>query len=317
VIVTVTPNAALDKTLDVPNYQLGQRHRSTRGQVLAGGKGINVARALKRLGEPVVATGLAGGKTGNRIVEELTREGILNDFVLIGDESRTTTVVIDPTIGRQTEIMEYGPEVQPGELEILAEKLRYLAASASAIVFCGSLPRRVDPDWYATMLRELRRRDVELVLDAEGEPLRLGVGAQPDWVAPNQSEAEELAGNEFSSEHDFVAALDEIAEMGARNVLLTCEDGVYALVREGPRLRRFQVEVERVEPVATVGSGDALLAGFLAGRVRGRSVEECLRLAVGCGTANTRSVGAGRFDAKDAARLAANARVVELAAAGS
>jgi 1-phosphofructokinase family hexose kinase len=313
VIVTVTPNAALDKTLDVPNFQLGQRHRCMRGEVLAGGKGINVARALKRLGEPVVATGLAGGKTGSRIVEEVSREGILNDFVLIADESRTTTVVVDPTIGRQTEIVEYGPEVDHAELGVLAEKLRYLAASASVIVLAGSLPRRVDPDWYATVLRDLRRREVELVLDTEGEPLRLGIQAQPDWVAPNQAEAEEVAGNEFQTEHDFIAALDEIVEMGARNVLLTCDAGLYALVREGPRIRRFRVDVQRVEPIATVGSGDALLAGFLAARVRGRSVDECLRQAVGCGTANTRSVGAGRFDPKEAARYAAQARVDELA----
>ena len=81
--VTVTPNAAIDKTLDVANFQLGQRHRCQQGRVQAGGKGINVARALKRLEEPVVATGLAGGATGTRIVEELAREGMLNDFVRI------------------------------------------------------------------------------------------------------------------------------------------------------------------------------------------------------------------------------------------
>ena len=119
VIVTVTPNAAIDKTLNVANFQLGQRHRCQRGESLAGGKGINVARALKRLGEPVVACGLAGGRNGTLIVEDLMREGILNDFVRIADESRMTTVVTDPTIGRQTEIFEYGPEVEPAELAVL------------------------------------------------------------------------------------------------------------------------------------------------------------------------------------------------------
>jgi 1-phosphofructokinase/tagatose 6-phosphate kinase len=312
VIVTVTPNAAIDKTLKVANFQLGQRHRCQRGELLAGGKGINVARALKRLGEPVVATGLAGGRTGTLIVEELTREGILNDFVRIADESRTTTIVIDPTIGRQTEIFEYGPEIEAGELEVLSEKLRYLAASASAIVLAGSLPRRVDGDWYGSTVRELRRREVELVLDSEGDPLRLGMSAQPDWVAPNQYEAEEVVGHEFSTDSDFGAALDEIADLGPRNALITCEAGLYALVREGPKVRRFKVEIDAVEPVSTVGSGDALLAGFLAARVRHRPVEECLRQAVGCGTANTGSIGAGRFDPRDAIRYGALARVTEL-----
>ena len=103
-----------------------------------------------------------------------------------------------------------------------------------------------------------------------------------------------MVGHEFSTDADFALALDEIAEMGPRNVLITRENGVHALVREGPKTRRFQVDVDPVEPVSTVGSGDALLAGFLAARVRRRPIEECLRQAVGCGTANTRSVGAGR-----------------------
>ena len=116
-IVTVTMNAALDRTLSVPNFQRGHRHRASQGLTLAGGRGINVARALKRLGMPVVATGLAGGRTGVRIVEELTAESILNDFVRIGEESRTSTAVVDPTNGTVTEINEWGPEVHPTELE--------------------------------------------------------------------------------------------------------------------------------------------------------------------------------------------------------
>src|ERR671937_2275220 len=96
-IVTVTLNAAIDRTLTVPNFQRGQRHRASSGLALAGGKGINVARALKALRVPVVATGLVGGRTGTRIVEELTAEAFLNDFVRIDGESRTSTAVVDPT----------------------------------------------------------------------------------------------------------------------------------------------------------------------------------------------------------------------------
>ena len=111
-IVTVTMNVAVDRTVTVPNFLLGQRHRASQVLTLAGGKGINIARALKRLDVPVVATGLAGGRTGVRIVEELTTEAILNDFVRIADESRTSTAVVDPTSNTYTEIKEWGPEVQ-------------------------------------------------------------------------------------------------------------------------------------------------------------------------------------------------------------
>ena len=125
-IVTVTLNAAVDRTLTVPNFQRGQRHRASAGVTLAGGKGINVARALKALGVPVVATGLVGGATGTRIVEELTAEAILNDFVRIEGESRTSTAVVDPTGETYTEINEWGPVVSAEELGVLQEKLRYL-----------------------------------------------------------------------------------------------------------------------------------------------------------------------------------------------
>ena len=131
VIVTVTLNAAVDRTLTVPNFQLGHRHRASGSLTSAGGKGINVARALKRLDSPVIATGLAGGRTGDRIIEELAAEAILNDFVRISDESRTSTAVVDPTAGMLSEIYEWGPAVRPEELDTLLDKLHYLSRVAS------------------------------------------------------------------------------------------------------------------------------------------------------------------------------------------
>src|SRR5229473_1626185 len=172
-IVTVTLNAAIDRTLTVPNFQRGQRHRASAGVTMAGGKGINVARTLKALGVPVVATGLVGGTTGTRIVEGLTVEAILNDFVRIDGESRTSTAVVDPAGGTYTEINEWGPAVLAEELETLLEKLRYLTQGAELVVFAGSLPRDVADDFYAEATRDLERRHVRVVLDTEGEPLRL------------------------------------------------------------------------------------------------------------------------------------------------
>jgi 1-phosphofructokinase family hexose kinase len=311
-IVTVTMNAAIDRTLTVPNFQLGHRHRASQGLTLAGGKGINVARALKRLNYPVVATGLAGGRTGTRIVEELTGEAILNDFVRIADESRTSSAVVDPTGNTYTEINEWGPQVEPDELEILLEKIQYLSRGADAVVFAGSLPRGVEEDFYAETIRDLNRRGVRCVLDSEGEPLRLGVEAEPFLVSPNQREAESLVGQEFGDQDDFVMALDAVAEMGARNVLITQESGSFALLREDRKARRLHASAPRVEPVSAVGAGDVLLAAFLAGRLEGRPADDALRLAVAAGTSSTLEVGAGRFDPREAGRLVNLVQVVEL-----
>ena len=311
-IVTVTLNAALDRSLTVPTLQLGQRHRASDVLTLAGGKGINVARALKRLEVPVVATGLAGGRTGTRIVEELTAEAILNDFVRIREESRTSTLVVDPTSGTQTEINEWGPKVTESELATLMEKIRYLSRGAEAVVFAGSLPRGVAETFYAEAARELGRRGVRVALDAEGEPLRLGLDAEPWLVSPNQHEAEQLVGQELFDDEDFVMALDAIAELGARNVHITLENGCFALVREDRQVRRYHAVVPRLEPVSVVGAGDALLAQWVTATVEGESAEDAVRFAAAAGAASVLEVGAGRFDPAEARRLAAAVEVHEL-----
>ncbi len=311
-IVTVTVNAALDRTLTVPVFQIGYRHRSSEVLTLAGGKGINVARALKLLDVPVVATGLAGGRTGTRIIEELTGEAILNDLVRIARESRTSTAVVDPTSGTYTEINEWGPEVTVAELETLMEKLHYLARGADFVVLSGSLPRKVPTTFYADAIRDLARRDVRVVLDSEGEPLRFGVEASPFLVSPNQREAEQLVGQELEDDDDFLMALDAIAEMGARNVLITLENGCFALLRLGRKTRRVRAFAPHVEPVSGVGSGDVLLAQFLAAIVDERAPDDAIRAAVAAGAASVREVGAGRFDSSLAATLAADIELAEL-----
>ena len=314
-IVTVTLNAALDRILTVPNFRLGHRHRASEGVALAGGKGINIARALKRLDVPVVATGLVGGRTGGRILEELRAEGILHDFVPIQDESQTSTTVVDPSGSSYTEIYEQGPAVEPGELELLLEKLHYLARGADWVVFAGSLPRKVEAAFYAEAIRDLNRRGVRTALDAEGEPLRLGVEAEPFLVSPNEREAEALVGQEFNEEADFAQALDDIAEQGPRNVLIAEASGCFALFREERERRRFRVVAPQLEVVSPVGSADVLLAGFIAAHVAERPLEEALRNAVAVGAASTLAVGAGRFEPREAGRLLPSVVAVELASA--
>jgi len=312
VIVTVTLNAAMDRTLVVPNFQLGHRHRASLGLASAGGKGVNVARALRSLGVPVVCTGLAGGRTGTRVVEDLTAEGILNDFVRIQEESRTSIAVLDPIANAYTEINEWGPEVSGEELGVLREKLAYLSQGAEYVVFAGSLPRGVEPEVYGELIREANRRRVLTVLDCEGDPLRLGVEAEPFLVSPNAREAEELVGHEFNDDEDVAAGLAEILELGARNVLVTVEDGCFAALQHERERVLLRARIPRLEAISEVGAGDTLLAGFIASRTAGRSLEESLRQAVAAGAASVLEAGPGRFDVREASRLYASVAVEQL-----
>jgi 1-phosphofructokinase family hexose kinase len=315
-IVTVTLNAAIDRTLAVPNLRLGRRHRAVETTSMAGGKGVNVARALKALGRPVLATGLAGGPTGTLIAEQLSGEAILNDFVRIACESRTSTAIIDPASGEQTEVNERGPSVTDDELELFVEKLLYAVRGASLCVFAGSLPHGAEPTLYARLVAEVRRLGVDTVLDAEGEPLRLGTRAEPSAVTPNEVEAEELVGNEFADDDDRVAAVRQIAELGAREAVMTLASGCIALVGEEPARRVYRVRLDQLEePVSTVGSGDAFLAGFAAARYAGEDAEECLRFAVACGAESTRRFGAGVLDPRGVERLLPEVEVERVAEA--
>jgi fructose-1-phosphate kinase PfkB-like protein len=180
------------------------------------------------------------------------------------------------------------------------------------VVFAGSLPRGVEDNFYAEAIRDLHRRNVRTVLDSEGEPLRLGAEAEPFLVSPNRGEAEGLVGNESRDHEDSINALERIADMGPRGVLITSEDSCYALFREERRRVLYRAQAPKVDPVSAVGSGDVLLAAFLAARVSERPLEDALRAAVAAGAASTLEVGAGRFDPREAARLHNNVRVDKL-----
>jgi 1-phosphofructokinase family hexose kinase len=301
-IITVTLNPALDKTLEVPNFTPGRRHRSVDQVTMPGGKGVNVARVIKRLGQPVIATGIAGGATGTRIIEALNDEAILNAFVRTREESRTNTAVMDPTTGLQTEINERGPAISPQELELFEEKLLYLCKGASMCVFAGSLPRGLETDAYADLIREVKKLGVTTVVDAEGEPLRLSMRAEPDIVSPNELEAEELVGQEFNDVEDRSQAVVEITRLGAAEAIMTVSDGCFAYVQDDG-LTLYRVHVEEQEARSRIGSGDAFLAGYVAARYGGRSPVECLRYGVACGAESIQHFGAGVIDPEKVERL--------------
>ncbi len=311
-ILTVTLNAAIDRTVAVPNFRLGHRHRAVESRTVAGGKGINVARALKLLGRPVIATGFAGGPTGNRLLEQLRTEAVLTDFTRIAAETRINLAVIDPTSGEQTEINERGPAVSAEEVKTFVTRLGYLADGAKLCVLAGTLPPGAGDDLYARLVKDLSERGVPVVLDAEGEAMLAGLRAGASIVTPNEREAEELVGQEFADRDDLVQGLAELVRLGAGEAAITRPDGCVAAVGEGNERRFLEVRTEPLDPVSTVGSGDAFLAGYVAARYDGRPTDECLAYGVACGAESTQHFGAGSVDRNQVERLLGEVHVQDL-----
>jgi 1-phosphofructokinase family hexose kinase len=302
-ILTVTLNPALDRTMIVPNFQAAFRHRATDTVMLPGGKGINVARAAKALGRPVIATGFIGGRKGDQIVSELNDEGILCDFVRVVGESRISTAVVDPNSNEVTEINEQGPEISPDELGRLHEKLDYLCKAADVVVFAGSVPPGLGDDCYADLIEHTRRLGVVSFFYTYGEPLRRGIKACPNYAFPKLVEAEKVIGYEFTGLDDQIGAARKMREMGAGSVVITYRYGCVAELAYGEGSRTFIGRIPEVDVVSPIGWGDSIVGGYLVSLLEGDSPAECLRFGLACGAANVMRYGAAVFWPADMERL--------------
>jgi len=256
VILTVTLNAALDVTYVVDALVPHQVHRVRDVAEHAGGKGINVARLLHALGKPVVATGLVGGHTGERIADLLVAEGIPAEFGEIAAESRRTVVVNSG--GDATGFWEPGPFVDDAEWGAFTELYGTLLAGADVVVLSGSLPRGVPADAYGRMVRVAKRADVPVVLDADGEPLRHGLAAGPTVVKPNSDELAAVVGHRPSGVAEVASAAAQLRKAGAEVVVASLgPHGLVAATGEGAW--RAAVPPQTGNPT---GAGDAVVAAL-------------------------------------------------------
>ncbi len=313
-ILTVTLNPALDRTMIVPNFQAGFRHRATDTVALPGGKGINVARTAKTLGRPVIATGFIGGRRGDQIVSELNDEGILCDFVRVKGESRVSTAMVDPNTNSVTEVNEQGPEISPDEFQLLHQKLDYLGKAADLVVFAGSVPPGLGDDCYADLIQHVRSLGLTSLFYTYGDPLRLGIKARPDYVFPKLIEAEKVIGYEFTGLDDRIKAARTMREMGGGSVAITYRYGCVAEMAYDETSRTFVGRFPPVEVVSPLGWGDALVGGFAVRFLEGGSPAECLRFGMACGAANLISYGAGVLLPADVERLADSVELEEVPA---
>lgn len=296
-ILTVTLNAALDVTYQVPALRLGHTHRPTATDVRAGGKGINVARVLHALGHETMVTGLVGGDTGAAIRTDVLVAGLREAlFEMSGPSRRTVTIVSD---GTATAVNEQGPDVSISDWADFVGGYHALATRASVVVLSGSLPGNLPADAYAQLVRVT---PVPVILDTSGPPLLAGVAARPSVVTPNQHELTEATGID-----DPVAAAKALLDRGAHAVVGTLgADGLIAVSHEGSWRARVPEEL-RGNPT---GAGDACVAALAAGHAL--EWPERLAEAVAVSAAAVPCPLAGDIDQDTYARLRPAITVEEL-----
>ena len=287
-IITVTLNAAVDKTYVNIQLQLRKVNRIDQVLTCAGGKGINVARVLATLGAEVMTMGFIGGHNGEFIKEDLTKRGIETAFTTVEGESRLCLSFLGS--GQATEVLEPGPVVLEEELIRLEHRLHGEAKKADLVVLSGSLPRGLDAAVYARLIEVCR--PTRVILDTSGEALRAALPAKPFLLKPNWTELEQLAGSTLSSRVEVQTIADRIAALNGINILVSLgRDGAWLCSEEEVNFPAYPVTV-----INPVGCGDALVAGTAFGIVNGKSLRDAVQLGMACAAENARHEQAGQVD---------------------
>ena len=300
-ILCTNLNAAIDKTVIVSPFQLGKIHRPDAVKAVPGGKGCNVARALKTLGESPVVTGWVGGSAGQFIEKGLHAEGIQTSFVWTDFESRTCLSILDDTNQLVTEIYEKGDPIPLQQVNAMRDHFRAIIGQYKAVTFSGSLPPGVPLNFYGDLIRIAHEANVLTFLDSSNQAaLAHGLEAKPFLVKPNEDEIAALLGKSLKSLTDYAQAAIALSQRYGSIVVLSL-GAQGAIVAQDTKA--LHVQNPPVDAKSAVGSGDCMLAGLAYSFTRSLPFEEALKYGVAAGTANTLTVGAGTFTLDDFERI--------------
>lgn len=281
-ILTLTPNPSVDRTIAIASLARGQVQRATDTRMDPGGKGINVSRALAANGGATLAVLPNGGGHGRMMADLLHEAGTPIEAVPISDSIRANVALVEPD-GTTTKINELGPVMSPAEVEaLLAAVDDACDKGTSWVVGCGSLPRGMEDTAYADLIARVRARGVKVAIDASGTPFTEGVKAGPDLIKPNRVELGELVGRDLPTLADVVQAARDLIASGIETVLVSLgRDGAVLVTAEDV----LHASAEVAKPLSTVGAGDCTLAGYLLACDRGDDPATALTTAVAFGAA--------------------------------
>ncbi len=292
-ILTVTLNPAIDVRYNVENMRVGEVNRTKHIEKNAGGKGINVSRVINQLGGDILATGIVGGFTGKLFLSKLNADGIKNNFLETEYETRTCIAVIDKDIKGITEFLESAEGTTEDFKKFVEKYISILDSGVDIVCGSGSLLKGIGTDAYNILIEEAKKRGINFILDTSGDSLKKGMEAKPFLIKPNQEELEDLTGKKFNNLSEVIDTAKEIIKTGIENVMVTLGgDGAILVTKE----KVYKGTFPKVEIKNTVGSGDSTIAGMAYGLSLDKSISECFRLAIACGTTNAMVDSTGSID---------------------
>jgi 1-phosphofructokinase family hexose kinase len=301
VIVVLSLNTAIDRLMLVPGFAGGRVYRAECSVAVAGGKALNVARVLRRLGHPVRVVGTLGGMPESFVRTWCDREGIEGHWVRIETDSRTCVIVVDPQSAHQTVLNEPGPRLNSSDMRRIDAAIEKTTQEGDTLCISGSAPPGVAASFYADLIVRMRERGIRVLVDTAGAALRLALDALPWAAAPNASECA-TALSHAEDPPTLIAALSERVEHA---ILTIGSEGL--LYAHGDRI--WRVRPPAIQTVNAVGSGDACVAGFLAGIIRGLPPLDAIQLGVACGAANAARLEPGIESVAEVERLSSLVRI--------
>ena len=287
-IVTVTMNPAIDKTVDIGKFERGDLNRIKRVEIDAGGKGINVSKTIRELGGESIATGFVGGTSGTIIKQVLTDLGLKTDFVEVKGETRTNLKVVEET-GEVTELNEPGPEVSKEQLNDLLNRLEGYANPDTLFVLAGSIPAGIPTDIYRKITEQVHQKGAKVLLDADGVLFSESLKGKPDMLKPNRSELERYYQMDYrASEQELVSMGEKLLDQGVSMAAISLGQMGAIFLTKG---KRYRCPGLRVKAHSTVGAGDALVAAMAYSWDEKLPLETCIRLCMGVSAGAVTSIG--------------------------
>lgn len=287
-IVTVTMNPAIDRTVEIDCLERGGLNRISHVEIDAGGKGINVSKTIHELGGQSIAVGFIAGSAGKMIRNVLDERQIEHDFIEVSGETRTNTKVFEKT-GELTELNEPGPVVKEKDVQALLGKMESYANPDTLFVLAGSVPRGVKKDIYRKIIELAHGKGAKILLDADGEFLTNALDAGPDMIKPNKVEIEQYAGMEYiASEQELKSVAEKLMEKGITAVAVSMgKSGAMFLWKD------YKVKCPglKVKAHSAVGAGDAMVAALSYSWSEGLSQEDTVKMCMAVSAGAVTTVG--------------------------